>query len=278
MINFDGTLHGEESQIFGIRNRGFTHGDALLEVVRVAPGKLYFWEDHYLRLMASMRLLRMEIPMTFTLEFLEEELQKTLEASELHNVPALATLYVFRRNGDAEANEISYVITATAHTSPFYEALSGTFEVDLYKDHYRQAGMLSNLSTTNRVLATIGRVYARENGYDSCLLLNDQKNVVQALEGNIFWVKDSTIKTPPLSDGCENGVIRKKIIEIIRKVPAYTLEEVSISPFDLQKADELFITNISKGIQPVRQYRKAQFQTNVANDLLGKLNALARLS
>ncbi len=278
MINFDGTLHGEDSQIFSTHNRGFTHGDALVEIIRMAPGKIYFWEDHYLRLMASMRLLRMEIPMTFTLEFLEEQLQMTLKASELLNLPALAALYVFRRNGSSEPNEVSYVITVSAHTSPFYEAATNDFEVDLYKDHYRQAGMLSNLSTTNRILTTIGQVYARENGYDSCLLLNDQKNVVQALEGNIFWVKDTIIKTPPLSDGCENGVIRKKMMEIIRKVPSYTLEEVSISPFDLQKADELFITNISKGIQPVRQYRKARFQTNVANDLLGKLNALARLS
>jgi branched-chain amino acid aminotransferase len=32
--------------------------------------------------------------------------------------------------------------------------------------------------------------------------------------------------------------------------------EEAISPFDLQKADELFITNVIKGIQPITKYRK----------------------
>ena len=52
----------------------------------------------------------------------------------------------------------------------------------------------------------------------------------------------------------------KRYIEIIGKLDAYTMEVASISPFELQKADELFITNITNGIQPVTAYRKATFQ------------------
>ncbi len=42
-------------------------------------GKILFWEDHYFRLMASMRIMRMEIPMNFTMEFLEAQILETLE-------------------------------------------------------------------------------------------------------------------------------------------------------------------------------------------------------
>ncbi|MBT8280499.1 MAG: aminotransferase class IV, partial [Muriicola sp.] len=150
--------------------------------------------------------------------------------------------------------------------------------IDLYKDFYVQAGMLSNLSNTNKVLQTIGSVYARENGFDDCILLNDQKNVVQTLKGNLFLVSGESIKTPPLSDGCKNGVVRKKIIELLRKTPEYQLEESSISPFELQKADELFISNTADGIQSITHYRKATYQKEVAKSVLGKLNAVARLS
>jgi branched-chain amino acid aminotransferase len=101
--------------------------------------------------------------------------------------------------------------------------------------------------------------------------------VVEALNGNIFMVIGSTIKTPPKSDGCLNGILRKKLIEIIGKLETYTLEESSISPFDLQKADELFITNAIMGIQPISKYRKKEYSTTVAGDLIGKLNAVARL-
>ena len=52
--------------------------------------------------------------------------------------------------------------------------------------------------------------------------------------------------------------------------------ETSISPFELQKADELFITNTLVGIQPITQYRKKTYSTEVAKNLIGKLNTIAR--
>ncbi len=281
MINYDGELLSESSNYFNVNIRGFSHGDALIETLRIAPQKIYFWEDHYLRLMASMRILRMEIPMNFTMEYLEDQLLKTVKESGLGDSSVIVRLYVFRKTAkesSARTNEVSFLITPEVETSPFYMSNSEPYLVDLYKDHYVQAGMISNLSTVNSILRTIGSVYASENGYEDCILLNDSKNVVQTLKGNIFLVNQTQIKTPPLSDGCENGILRKKMIELLNKLPEYTLEEASVSPFELQKADELFITDIKDGIQSVTQYRKAIYKTEVAKELLGKLNAMARLN
>lgn len=58
----------------------------------------------------------------------------------------------------------------------------------------------------------------------------------------------------------------------------YKLEEATISPFELQKADELFITNVIVGIRPVTRYRKKEYRGEVAKDLLAKLNVKARLA
>lgn len=281
MINYNGELIPKNSFYLNATNRAFSSGDALVEVVRTVPERIFFWEDHYLRLMASMRILRMEIPMSFTMEYLQDQVFRTLQESRLHEDPAYARITVFRKSGRGNLpanNEVSYIIETEKLDAPFYILDADTYGIDLYKDHYVTANMLSNLSTTNKILQTVGSIYANENGYQDCLLINESKNVVQAINGNIFLVKDDLVKTPPLNDGCENGIIRKKIIEIIGKVDAYTMEVVSISPFELQKADELFITNITKGIQPVTTYRKANFKKNAANDLLGKLNALARLA
>lgn len=88
----------------------------------------------------------------------------------------------------------------------------------------------------------------------------------------------SVIKTPPLSEGCMNGIIRKELIKIIEKTEGLTLEETPISPFELQKADELFMTNTIIGIRPITKYRKKEFSSQVAQQLVGKLNAIARLS
>ena len=91
-------------------------------------------------------------------------------------------------------------------------------------------------------------------------------------------MKGDTIKTPPLGDGCLNGIIRKKLMEVIDVTEEFQMLEEPISPFELQKADELFITNSIVGIQPISKYRKKQFANTVAKKLVGKLNAKARMA
>ncbi|GGD40696.1 aminotransferase class IV [Muriicola marianensis] len=281
MINIDGQLVADSSFYLNAENSVFARGDGLVETVRVLQGKVIFWEEHYLRLMASMRILRMEIPMNFTMEFLEEELRKTIDQSGLNDKAVIARIYVFPKNSDGPGDPdrlATYLIQLKPLSSPFYLHEDSHYEVDLYKDFYIQAGMLSTLPTVSSVLKSIGTVYALENGYADCILLNDQKNVVQTLKGNLFLVGNNKIKTPPLSDGCDNNVLRKKVIELIEKSKEYEIEEGSISPFELQKADELFITEISSGIQSVSRYRRTEFKNEIAISILGKLNAAARFS
>ena len=138
--------------------------------------------------------------------------------------------------------------------------------------------MLSTIKSNNKAANVLGSIYAKENDYANCLLLNEKKNVVEALNGNLFLVKGKTIKTPPLSDGALNGIIRKQLINILEKTDDLVLKEESISPFELQKSDELFVTNVIVGIQPVSKYRKKEFKNEVARQLLQKLNAHARLA
>ena len=74
MIHFEGELLEDQNTKLDLDNRSFNYGDGLFETIRVINGKIMFWEDHYFRLMASMRILRMEIPMNFSPEYLEEQI------------------------------------------------------------------------------------------------------------------------------------------------------------------------------------------------------------
>ena len=80
--------------------------------------------------------------------------------------------------------------------------------------------------------------------------------------------------TPPIEDGCLNGILRKQIIQVVSKMEEIELLEQSISPFELQKADELFITNVIVGIQPITKYRKKEFTTQLSKVLVEKINDL----
>ncbi len=281
MVNYNGQLMPATSNFLNHENRGLRYGDSLFETIRIVDGKVIFWEDHYLRLMASMRILRMAIPMKFTMEFLQEEIEKTVQANNLNGKAARIRLTIFRKDGGLylpETNKVSYCIECSLLKSPFYILTEGTYEIELFKDFQVNHDLTATLKTNNKVINVVGSIYAKDNGYQNCLLLNTNKQVTEALNGNIFMVNDNSITTPPLKDGCLNGIIRKKIIEIISKIDGYEVEEASISPFDLQKADELFITNSIVGIQSITKYRKKEFKNVVASELTGKLNALARLT
>ena len=280
MINVNGKLVSTTALAIE-NNRGFLYGDAVFETVRVLDKKVLFAEDHYFRLMSSMRIMRMEIPMHFTLENFQEEIIQTVNATQVEAKAFRVRFTVYR---DAEGKylpkenkSIGFVATAEALSEAVYTFQEQSYEVELYKDFYIAANLLSTVKTTNRAVNVLASIFAAENDYQNCLLVNDKKNIIEAVNGNLFVVNQNIIKTPPLDEGCIKGVMRKQIIELLAKHPEYTLEEGVISPFELQKADEIFMTNVIIGIQPITKYRKKTFTTQVSKDLIDRLNAKIRL-
>ena len=281
MVNNCGNIIKKEEASLSISNRGFAFGDAVFETIKVIKNRVLFLEDHYFRLMASMRILRMEIPMNFTLEYFESQITKLLNKKNLDGESARVKFIVYREEGGLYTPKIStvkYLVFAEFLDNDFYEFFDEDYSVDLFKDYFISPSLISTLKTNNRIVNIVGSIYAKENNFSNCLMLNTNKNIVEALNSNIFLVKDNCIKTPPLQDGCIKGVMRKQIIEIIKLIPGYTIEESSISPFELQKADELFLTNIIIGIQPITHYKKKRFSSEISKNILAKLNLKIRLS
>lgn len=280
MVNFNGTIQ-DSSNLVIENNRGFLFGDSVFETMKVVNNKILFLEDHYFRLMASMRICRMEIPMNFTMEYFEIQVLALLNASTDIQNNCRVRFSIFR-TGDGfylpKTNETEFIITISKIENTMYAINDAAYEVELFKDSYVTKQLLSTLKSNNKMIQISGSIFANENGYDNCLLLNDDKNVVEALQGNIFMLLNGELITPPLSDGCLNGIMRKQIIEIASKMEDFKFVEKSISPFDLQKADELFITNVINGIQSVSKYRKKEFTSLIATKLTGRLNAKIILS
>ncbi|MDD3004059.1 aminotransferase class IV [Flavobacterium sp.] len=272
MVNFNGTIVKKEDNILA-HNRGFLFGDAVFETLKVVQNKILFLEDHYFRLMSSMRILRMEIPMHFTMEFLEQEILNVARENGLEQSARIRmTVY---RNSEGfylpQSNAVGYLIQSSALPTQEYKINTENYEVDLFKDFYITKQLLSTIKSTNKAVHITGSIFANENGLQNCLLLNDSKNIIEALNGNIFMLKDGKLSTPPISEGCLNGIMRKQILAIAKNKNIEVVEEV-ISPFDLQKADELFITNVIMGIQSITKYRKKEYANTFASELTNDLN------
>ena len=93
---------------------------------------------------------------------------------------------------------------------------------------------LPNLKTNNKILNVLGSIFYKENDLDNCILINDNKEVVEGLQSNLFFFFGQEIHTPPLTSGCLDGIIRKQIIRLAKDLDL-TLKETAINPFDLQK-------------------------------------------
>jgi branched-chain amino acid aminotransferase len=221
--------------------------------------------------MASMRMLRMKIPMNFTLEYLEEEILKTISINNQNN--SRVRLSITRKDGGfytPTTNEIDYLIDC----SEIKSKTKNSYKVDLFKDFYLYSGHLSTIKTNNKLIHTLASIFAKENELDNCILLNERKGIVEATNASLFLIKGTLIKTPLLTEGCLKGIARQKVIQIIKSSGDYQIEEAIISPFEIQKADEVFVTNSIIGIQPVTNYRKKVFSTAVSNKLAMSLNIL----
>ncbi len=278
MMNIDGKISADPASEF--TNRAFLYGDGVFETMKIVRGRILFFEDHYFRLMSAMRIVRMEIPMKFTPEYIESQILELVNLQGCSD-SARVRLTVFRNGGGfymPDSSDVSFIITAQSLGVANYSHSLDQCEVDLYKDFHIAKHLLSTVKTTNKMVNVTAGIFAKENGLQNCLLINEAKNVVEAINGNVFMLTGNKLVTPPLSEGCLNGIMRRQVVAIAQKMENIEMAEESISPFDLQKADEIFITNVIMGLHSVTKYRKKEYGSDLAAQITGRLNAVILLN
>ena len=272
MINYNENYINKSGS--DLLNRGFLYGDSVFESIRIVNNKIIFWEDHYMRLMSSMRIIRIEIPQSYTPDFFKVQITNTFSKVN-SSFTGRVRLTIFRDGGGYYAPELSspsFIVNCSVIDSEEFYLKDSEFKVDLFKDYYIQNDLLSNLKTNNKLINVLAGIYANENNLDNCILLNNKKNVTEFLNGNLFIVRENKIITPNLDSGCLKGIMRKKTIEYVKLIPEFSIEETVISPFDLLSANEIWLTNSISGIITVTNYRNKSFSNDVAKIFIDFLN------
>jgi len=242
-------------------NRAFRYGDALFESIRVCNNKIMFLKDHLTRLKLGMTVLRMNLPAEFTSENLAELISGLLKKNE--DLPnARVRLTVFRNGGGyyaPESNDISFLLESTSMQAP-YELNQKGIWVDIYADIKKSINKLSNIKSANALLYVMAGVAKQSMKLDECLLINENGTICEAISSNVFVVKNGTLFTSPLSEGCVAGVMRKQVMHIATENKILTFES-PLTMYTLLNGDEVFLTNSIQGLQWVGQY-KDRFYTN----------------
>ena len=271
MINFNGEITDLSDQL--INNRGFLYGDAVFETLIIFNNKILFWEDHYFRLMSSMRIIRLDIPDKYKPEFFEENIIKIHNSiSQTGNSRIRINIYRSSHGKyKPEKNTPSFIISCESINNSNYELNKGHYEVDLFKDYYLDNQLISSIKSNNKIINVVASIYANENGFDNCILLNKDKLVTELINSNLFIIKEGKIYTPPLKSGCLNGVLRKNLFKILSS-SSFELYEQDLSTFDISQSDEIFGTNIAQGIFSVTKFRKKEYDCIQTKKIITILN------
>ena len=258
MINCNGSLVEHYSEIPPSFTEQLHTRFSISELLRFHDNSILFLEQHYFRLISSLRRHRFAIPMEYTMDFLATQITSLVKAS-LQAPESVVIRFQFFPLDDS----IAFIISLNAQDRMHFHSVQKPYTSDLFKEVGIAAHSLSNLSSTNQTLFTIARSYAKENGLDDCVLLNNDKNLVETLEGSLYCFQGDKILTPSLASGCQDFAIRTAFNDWTKKYKSaeYQLLEQNLNPFELQKSEEVMVLSITRGGQAVTSYRKTNFQS-----------------
>ncbi len=274
---YNGHLISLYEPAISFSNRAFRYGDSVFESIRYTNGKIMFLADHVKRIKLSMTTLRMNVPAEFTTGNIEQLIFHLLEQNNIKQ-DARIRLTVFRNEGGfytPDTNDISFLIESEPLETTGYQLNQKGLWVDVYAEIKKQINKISNIKTGSALLYVMAGITKTSLKLDDCLLVNDNGNIIESISSNIFVVKNGTLYTSPISDGCVDGVMRKQILDIAAQNKILTFEQ-TLTVHTLTNGDEVFLTNAIKGIQWVGQFKNKFYTNQKSVFFTEKLNALAK--
>jgi branched-chain amino acid aminotransferase len=247
-ICFNGTILSATTPLLLANNRSFKYGDGLFETMKVFKKILLLSTLHFERLFTSLLLLEIEPAPDFTKEILLEKILKLCSKNNCGDA-ARIRLAVYR----TEDGMTGYLIEATPLSEEVNKWNEAGLSIDLYPYARKSMDAFANIKSANFLPYVLAEKYARENGAEDAIVLNAHNYLCDSSKANIFLIKDGEVITPALHQGCINGVVRRVVIEEVKKM-GYHLHQQKVSEADLIAADEVFLTNAIQIIRWVKSY------------------------
>ena len=258
-VSVNGIFKPSNEPVLQISNRAYRYGDGLFETMKLVKGGIPLAKLHFERLFHGLALMKYDIPASFTPARLSGEMQALAEMNNCMDLSRIR-LSVYRGNGDLHGNDkaLAYTIECSEvaeHMNRFNEQ---GLEIGIYPDARKQTGPYNNLKSANFHPYSLAAIFAKEQQWDDCLVLNDQGHIADATIANVFVIIDETISTPALGEGCVNGVMRKYLLEEM-KAAGYLVIETKLAPETLENAQACFLTNAFRGIYWVKKCGSKEF-------------------
>jgi len=228
-----------------VDNRAFRYGYGLFETMLVEKGVIRLKEFHWERLFAGLKQLYFEIPQLTTPESLEAEVLRTVAKNQSESL-CRVRLQMYAGSGglySTESMQPGFVIECFSLETDALKLNENGLVAGVATGIAKSMDVLSNIKSCNALIYAIAARQAKENKWNDALVCNTNGDIIESTIANIFWIKDGVLHTPPLSEGCVAGVMRRHIME----KTAVTEKRLTVA--ELSEADEVFLSNAIKKVR-----------------------------
>ena len=256
---FNNKFYTNDSPVISPSNRGLRYGDGLFETMKSIKGKIINEDFHFDRLFNGLGLLKFDIPKSFSKEFFLKKI-KELCAKNKQNDVVRIRLMIIRGNGgifDPENNLPNFIIESWPLADITELNVNGLI-IDLLLGAKKNCDEFSNLKSNNYLPYVMAGLYAKENNLNDCIVLNSFGRICDSAIANVFIIKGNTIITPPLSEGCVAGTMRRWMLEKFT-LESYWVIEKELTEDEILEADECFLTNSIFYIRWVKNFRNKNY-------------------
>ena len=256
---YNNSIYPQGEKIVSADNRGLKYGDGLFETMKVHRDKIELAAYHFERLFSGMQLLKLDIPPYFTAGYFQNKILELYNKNE-HTSYARVRLMIFRGDGSLSGREDDpdYILQSWDIGSD-EELNSNGLIIDVYPDAKKSCDKFANVKSNSYLPYRMAALYAEKIKVNDCIILNTSGRICDTSIANIFIIKDKVIYTPPLSEGCIAGVMRRFIIEKLQHLE-FKIEEKTVSIEELENADEVFLSNAIRGIRWVKEFRNKKYK------------------
>ena len=239
------------------QNRAFLFGDAVKVSFFVHHSKLIMAEECYFFLMASMRKMRMNIPLTYTLEFFQNLFQEN--AIDKGFSEGIIQFLVYRNvdKNSLEKSNISFYFEGKSFEDVL--AIQGDQELDLIKELNVNTHFLSTIRTHSPE-NIYAEIYAKENDLDDVIFLNPNKRIARSIFGNLLFLEGNVIKIPKTTEGAYISPLMENFVTFIHNNKLAEIQESEMIAFESQKAEEILLISEEKGLFSVKKIRNKTFE------------------
>ena len=253
-------------------NRAFLYGDGFFESIKIFNSKIFNYHNHFNRIKLSANYL--DINLNFSAEKLLQIISSLILKNDITNGSIRITIF---RNSKGKyypaENDSSYVITSKKDSNNIFKKSEEDFTIGLYVENLKPQSRISNLKSINSLLYVMAAKYARENNYNDVFLMNTNNKIIETTNSNIFILKKGIVFTPPLLDGCVDGSMRNLLMHITKQ--HYQISIKSINEEDINKCEELILSNAISGVRRVTNFNKVVFKERKFYEfLISSLNKL----